>query len=50
MKNVHKIKHLVWKGTISFINMSMHCVSGQLNSGEKFDVDVLWKCNWMTVT
>jgi hypothetical protein len=27
---VHKIKHLVWKGTISFINKSVHVGSGQL--------------------
>lgn len=45
MKNVHKIKHLVWKATISFINMLVHCGSGQLSSGEKFDVNGLWKCN-----
>jgi hypothetical protein len=44
-KNVHKIKLLIWKGTISFINKSVHFGLGQLKSGEKFDVNVLWKHN-----
>jgi hypothetical protein len=50
MKNVDKMKHLIWKGTVSFINISVHCGSGQLNSGEKFDVKGLWDEMWVSVT
>lgn len=43
-------KHLVWKGTISFISKLMLCGSIQLNSGEKFDVKFCGFELWMIIT